>query len=176
MRQRSVNTNRYNVTSTFFSRQGNRSCICACIPLHHMYFFVCVKCTREFMVCKEKHFSFHHSCTFSNPKEASPWAARCPEDEREQLRLPLSTEPSGAWPRPAESSWWSATSIKNITGSPLPSCSQQGCLRGQRADLLSYSCAHTFFQFNIDANTGVLNMLRTFHCICGPPWIKLVLV
>lgn len=48
--------------------------------LYHPYLSVYVKCTWEFLVHEEKHFSFHHSCTFYRPKEASLRAARCPED------------------------------------------------------------------------------------------------
>lgn len=49
---------------------------------------------------KEKHLSFHHNCSFSNPKEAYSRAATCLEDalyDREQLRLPVSTAPLRAW-------------------------------------------------------------------------------
>lgn len=90
--------------------------------MHHMHLFVYLECTWEFTVHEEKHFSFHHSCTFSHPKEVSLWAARYPEDSLyggEQLRLPLSTEPSRTWLGPMEGSLWSVTSVKNITSSPL---------------------------------------------------------
>lgn len=166
------------ITAEFFGWKGNSSClICACSPLNHMYLFVYVKCTWEFMVHKEKHFSFHHSCTFSNPKEASPKAARCLEDglyDREQLRLPLFTEPSGAWLSPVEASLWSATSIKNITSSPLPSCRQQSCLcvRWEDEELTSFHThAHSCF-FYKDANTSALSCY--IPSIFGLPWIKLV--
>lgn len=62
-----------------------------------------------FMVQKEKHFnclevspSHTHRRTTPTPP---PRAPRCPEDglrEGEQLRLPLSTEQSGAWLSPVE--------------------------------------------------------------------------
>lgn len=65
-----------------------------------MYLFVYAEMHLGAVVHKEKHFSFHHSCSFSNPKEVSPRTARCPEDgpyDGEQLRLPRSTELSRAW-------------------------------------------------------------------------------
>lgn len=79
-------------------------CVCTGKPLYHMHLFVYVKSTWESMMQEEKHFSFHHSCTVLNPKEASLRAASCPENgvyDGEQLRLPLSTE---AWFSPLEGS------------------------------------------------------------------------
>lgn len=78
---------------------------------------------------REKHSNFHHTCTFSNPKETSLRAARCPEDDLylgEQLRPPLSIHSLAQSLRARVCDV--VNSIKNITSSQIPSCNQQDCL------------------------------------------------
>lgn len=78
---------------------------------------------------REKHSNFHHTCTFSNPKETYLRAARCPKDDLylgEQLRPLLSIHSLAQSLRARVCDV--VNSIKNITSSQIPSCNQQNCL------------------------------------------------
>lgn len=95
---------------------------------------------------REKHSNFHHTCTFSNPKETSLRAARCPKDDLylgEQLRPPLSIHSLAQSLRARVCDVVNSIKILQALKSPA-AINRTVCVEvgGQRLDLLWHSCTH----------------------------------